>query len=69
MKGNFIVTGKFSYYTCTATISVKDVEPNQIEMVMQSLYERFANIAGGEPDREEYSIKPDYSSMYKRNEY
>ena len=69
MKGKFIVTGKFSYYTCTSTISIRDVEPNQIERVMQCLCERFANIAGGEPEREEYSIKPDYSSMYKCKEY
>lgn len=69
MKGKYIVTGKFSYYTCTATISIKDVESNQIERVMQCLYERFANIAGGEPEREEYSIKPDYFPMDKRKDY
>lgn len=61
MERKFIVTGKFTYYKCSSTISVRDVEPNQIERVMFELRERFANIAGGEPEREEYSIKPDYS--------
>ena len=69
MKSNFIVTGKFSYYTCTATISIRDVEPNQIERVMHCLYERFESISGGEPEREEYTVKPDYKSMYKCKEY
>lgn len=65
MPYKFTVTGKFSYYTCDSTITIRNVESNQIERVMAELRDRFTAVSGGEPEHEAYTVKPDYRN-YER---